>query len=101
MMTYLILIATFIIAAALACIPVAIILGRLGFSEAWAGLLFIVLVAAPFIPGYLIGLLPVSVLNSMSIPALGGVLKIVEWTPALVFLWVFALRKTPKDAARS
>ena len=98
MMTYLILLATFIVAAALACSPVAIILGRLGFSEGWAGLLFVLLVAAPFIPGYLMGLLPASVIGSMSLPALGGILKIVEWTPALVFIWVFALRKSPKGA---
>jgi hypothetical protein len=99
MLTYLILIATFVIAATLAAIPAAIVLGRLGFSEGWAGLLFVVLVAAPFIPGTVAGLLPPSVLASLPLPALGGVLKLVEWTPALIFLWYFALRPSPRKAS--
>jgi hypothetical protein len=99
MHTYLILIGTFVIAAALASIPAAIILQRLGFSEGWAGLLFMLLVAAPFIPGTVAGLLPQSVLASLPLPALGGVLKIVEWAPALIFLWCFALRPSPRKAA--
>ena len=99
MLTYLILIAAFVIAATLAAIPAAIVLGRLGFSEGWAGLLFVLLVAAPFIPGTVAGLLPQSVLASLPLPALGGVLKIVEWTPALTFLWFFALRPSPRKAA--
>ena len=99
MLTYLILIGTFVIAAALAAIPAAIILGRLGFSEGWAALLFVLLVAAPFIPGTVAGLLPQSVLAFLPLPALGGVLKLVEWTPALIFLWVFALRPSPRKAS--
>jgi hypothetical protein len=98
MLTYLILIGTFAIAAALAAIPAAIILGRLGFSEGWAGLLFVLLVAAPFIPGTVAGLLPQSVLAFLPLPALGGVLKLVEWAPVLIFLWCFALRSSPRKA---
>jgi hypothetical protein len=98
-MTYLFLFATFIIAAALACIPVAMILKRLGFSEGWAGLLFVILLGAPFIPGTVMGLLPTALVASLPIAALGGLLKLIEWAPALIFLWVFALRRSPKDVA--
>jgi hypothetical protein len=98
-MIYLILIATFVITAALAAIPAAIILGRLGFSEGWAALLFVLLVAAPFIPGTVVGFLPQSLLAALPLPALGGLLKIIEWTPALIFLWVFALRPSPRKAS--
>ena len=99
MLTYFILIGTFVIAAALAAIPAAMILKRLGFSEGWAGLLFLLLVAAPFIPGTVAGLLPQSVLATLPLPALGGVLKLVEWTPALIFLWYFALRPSQRKTA--
>ena len=98
MTTMILLLAAFVIAALLAAIPVAIILKKLGFSEAWAGVLFLLLVAAPFIPGYVAGFIPTSTLMSLPIPVLGGILKIVEWTPALVFLWIFALRSAPKEA---
>jgi len=101
MTTTIILIAAFVIAACLAAIPVAIILKKLGFSESWAGLLFLLLIAAPFIPGYVVGFIPASTMTSVPLPVLGGILKIVEWTPGLVFLWVFALRRAPKDASRA
>src|SRR5262245_7969091 len=99
MTTYMILGITFIIAAALAAIPVAMILGRLGFSENWAGLLFLLLLGAPFIPGLVYQILPASFVTALPVAGLGGVLKLIEWTPALIFLWVFALRKSPKGAA--
>ncbi len=100
MISFLMLLGAFIVAAALASIPVAIILKRLGFSEGWAGLLFMLLIAAPFIPGTVIGLLPTAIVATLPLPALGGVLKIVEWAPALIFLWYFALRRAPGSTAR-
>ena len=75
------------------------ILKRLGFSEGWAALLFLLLVVAPFIPGTVVGLLPQSVLATLPLPALGGLLKLVEWAPALIFLWYFALRPSPRKTA--
>ncbi len=99
MTTMIILVAAFVIAASLAAIPVAIILKKLGFSEAWAGLLFLLLIAAPFIPGYVAGFIPTATMTSLPIPVLGGILKIVEWTPALIFLWVFALRRAPREVS--
>ena len=95
MTTNMILIAAFVVAAALAAIPVALILGRIGFSESWAGLLFVLLVVAPFIPGWIYPLLPAA-LKALPVAGLGGFMKLIEWTPALIFLWVFALRKSPK-----
>ena len=99
MLTYFMLIGTFVIVAALAAIPAATILKRLGFSEGWAALLFLLLVVAPFIPGTVVGLLPQSVLAMLPLPALGGLLKLVEWTPVLIFLWYFALRPSPRNTA--
>lgn len=101
MTTTIILVATFVFVAALAAIPVAIILKKLGFSERWAGLLFVILILAPFVPGYVAGFIPASTMNALSIPVLGGIYKVIEWMPALIFLWVFALRRAPKDASRA
>ena len=95
-MTYVLLIAAFMVAASLAAIPVAMILKKLGLSMYWAALLFLILVATPFLPGYVVNYLPASVVTAMPLPVLGGILKIIEWAPALIFLWVVALRPAPK-----
>lgn len=101
MTTYILLIVAFMVAAALAAIPAAMILMKLGLSKYWALLLFLILITTPFIPGYVVNYLPASVVTSLPLPVLGGVLKVIEWAPGLIFLWVIALRPAPKDARGS
>ena len=99
--TYILLIVASVVVAALAAIPGAIILKKLGLSKYWGLLLFLILVAAPFIAVPVASYLTALFVTSPSAPTVVGVLKLIEWTPCLIFLWVIALRGAPKDAARA
>lgn len=99
MLTYILLIVAFMVAASLAAIPAAMILKKLGLSIYWALLVFAILCATPFIPGYVVNFLPASFVTALPLPVLGGVLKVIEWAPGLIFLWFIALYRVPKKKA--
>ena len=87
------------VAAALAAIPAAMIFKKIGLSVYWAVAVFLILSLAPFMPGYIVNYLPSSLVANLPLPILGGLLKVIEWAPGLIFLWVIALRPTPKKRA--
>jgi hypothetical protein len=99
MMTYGLLVAAFMVAAALAAVPAALILRKLGISHYWALLVFAILCTTPFIPGYVVNYLPATFVTSLPLPVLGGILKVIEWAPGLIFLWAVALYRVPKKRA--
>ncbi len=91
MLNYFIFLAGFAIAAALAAVPAGMLLGKLGFSPLWGAVIFVLLIAVPFLPAMVVAAFPAVMLNSSNIALVGVGLKILEWTPVLALLWYFAL----------
>jgi hypothetical protein len=89
------------VAAALAAIPAAMICKRIGLSVYWAIGAFLILTIAPFTPNFVVTYLPSSLVANLPLPVLGGLLKVIEWLPGLIFLWVVALRALPKARKRA
>jgi hypothetical protein len=101
MFNYFIFIAGFALAAALAAIPASMLLRRLGFSPWWGVVIFLLLISVPFLPAMIVATVPELVLSSSNIAFIGVGLKIVEWAPALVLIWYFALTARSGGTRRS